>query len=223
MADEVVHTRIVVVQCLDPSVELSPGDGLRLFALFKTGSLLLVVRRTVSVVVGRAATELLEHLMDLRTVTATDASPRPTDRPFPAQWAYDQARFVRLFNPSIAALRRIDGRSAHRYHVEAVRSRSDGRVRMDGALGAAPDVDPRIAAELIDRVMDRMPRPAGPIDAADTDAAVFLGFDRPRSSIDLQAWPGRRGPHGAGLPAGRCNGQTVDFDESRPAQTLAVR
>ena len=81
------------------------------------------MRRTVSLVVGPAATALLEHLVDMRTFHAPPAGAVPSNFAFPAQWAYDRPEFVRLFAPSIALLQRIDCRQAYRCYVEAVPSR----------------------------------------------------------------------------------------------------
>ena len=179
MEDDVVRSRIVVVQYVD-AIDPSPSDGLELFNWFKSGNFLLVVKHTLSMIVGPAATKLLEHLVDMNDFTAAESRPQPAGLTFPAHWAYNQPAFVRLFNPSLVVLRRIDCRGAYRCCVEAVPPRREQNA-WDGMLAALE------SSEQIYRMLQQIPGAAKRVNQWDTDPAVYINFASPDSSIELQA------------------------------------
>ena len=171
--------RIVVVQYVNPSVELSASDGLKLFELFYHSNLLVVVRRAVYMVVGPAATLLLEHLMGMKTFEMTEppqAGAVPKDLVFPAQWAYDQPEFVRLHNPSSTVLMRMDFRRTYRCEFVAL-----GSKRTDLTAGT----DATMVAIQINSVMRRLAKRTPRVDDADYRAAFVLVFEPSDSSAQI--------------------------------------
>ena len=176
----VKKSRIVVVQYVKPSVEWSATDGLALFDLFNGCNLLVVVRRSVYIVQGHAATRLLERLVGMNTFGTKgppSAGPVPADLVYPAQWAYDRPAFVSVYNPSTVLLLRMDFRQTYRCHFENL-----GLKRTTSTAGT----DPLIVAKQINNIMRRVPKQTLRVNDTDREPMVFLNFMGEYSSVELR-------------------------------------
>ena len=148
--------------------------------MFHGYNLLVIVRRSVYMVEGPAATQLLERLMGMQTFDTrrlSDAKTVPAHLVCPAQWVYDKPAFVSLHNPSTIVLLRMDFRQTYRCHFRAL-----GSKRTEFAA----ETDPSIVANQINNVMRRVPQQSLRLSDTDIEPAVFLFFEPDFPPIELQ-------------------------------------